>query len=334
MKRAKEKSVKFNRSNGASYTSNDKLFYALLIALPILQLIVFYIIVNFRSFLMSFQVYNGSTSTFEWTGTQTGSNGEIITKSGLQINFEWLTNLMQGNDFWMYLKNSILVFCFATLAGLFLAILFSYYLYKRRLGHNFFKFMLFMPALLPVIFLSTLYKKFIGEGLPSFLNIVFHSTGMNNVFTTYCLYGNNANNDLAIVITLFSIWISFGTQVLVYTGAMDQISSEVIESAKLDGASSSREFFSIILPQIIPAMSTFIIGGVAGIFSNRNNIASFIGFTSNTCGTFGYYLYSLIAVDVSAKDMWTKASFLGLILSIIGLGLNFIVRKILKKYTD
>lgn len=51
---------------GKLRVNRDQLFYILLLAFPLAQFCIFYIGVNFNSFLLAFQTYNTQTSAFQW----------------------------------------------------------------------------------------------------------------------------------------------------------------------------------------------------------------------------------------------------------------------------
>ena len=133
----------------------------------------------------------------------------------------------------------------------------------------------------------------------------------------------------------FAVWIGFGTQVLVYTSTMDQIDPAVIEAGKLDGASPMRELFSIVIPEVIPTINTFLIMGIAQIFISQANLWSFYGydlFASDR--TIGYYLFYLVNHPDFGKSEYGYASALGLCCTAIAIPLTWIVRHYLTKLED
>ena len=56
-------------------------------------------------------------------------------------------------------------------------------------------------------------------------------------------------------------------QVLILSNAMNAIDNEIFESARLDGANDRQEFFYIVFPMIWPTFSTFLVTGVASMFT-------------------------------------------------------------------
>lgn len=304
---------KTNKPNRTPLKKGDVLFYCLLLIIPLSQIAIFYFGVNFQSFLLAFQTRN--------------SQGQFVFNAS--VNWNMFVHDIKTPIFWTYVKNSFLVYIFTVLAGTVLAAIFSYYIYKRRFLSNFFKFVLFLPSLLPAILLVIMFKGFVGNGLPAYLNYIFHidysqELGGGNIFL-------KENNTTLIVITIYSIWISFGSQVLVYTGAMDQIPPEIIEAGKLDGTNTFTEFVHIILPSILETVGTFLIVGIASIFTNQNNLFNFYGGGGpREHYTMGYYLYLLIK---DGEANYPYASFIGLMLTLVVIPLTFGVRKLVTRIT-
>ena len=83
--------------------------------------------------------------------------------------------------FWNMIGNSLKVWVFTSLSGTVLAVTFAYYIYRRNLMSNFFKFVLFLPSVLPGILLAVMYKKFVGLGIPAFMNYLCDTT-VSDVF--------------------------------------------------------------------------------------------------------------------------------------------------------
>lgn len=292
---------------------SDKIFYTLLMILPVVQLLIFYFGVNFQSICMAFQKYDAKNNVFIWD----------ISKNLTLFKVD-----IQMAGFWNMVGNSLLVWICTSLSGTVLAVIFAYYIYRRNLFSNFFKFVLFLPSVLPGILLAVMYKKFVGLGIPAFMNYLCETT-ISDVFNAGAA-GGRIN-----LITLFTVWVSFGPQVLVYTGAMDRVDPSILEAGRIDGASPLQEFFKIIFPNISSTVSTFLIIGVASIFTNQNNLVSFLGFDTTTAeSTIGYYLYKKVYEDFQRKSGFCYAAFLGLICTLIVIPLAFGARKLFDRGDD
>lgn len=301
----------------------DKIFYWLLLALPMLQIAVFYFGVNFQSILMAFQRKQGDNYVFD-----PGKNWNQFV--------DWVTTESSTmNGFWTNVVNSLKVWIFTSLAGTVLAVIFAYYIYRRRFASSFFKVMLFIPSVLPAIMMVSIYKNFLNQGVPAFLTYLCETDVPEYLKSIMPgVFNDKPDGDLRLnLITLFTVWVSFGPQVLVYTGAMDRVDPSMLEAAKLDGANSVQEFFKVILPNIASTVSTFLTIGVASIFTNQNNLFSFMSITPDPSEeNMGYYMYRY-TLQNQEGDL-TYAAFLGMVFTLIVIPLAFGARKLFDRSED
>ena len=288
---------------------SELIFYISLIALPVIQVAIFYFYVNFNSIMMSFKTYDTLKDKFVWD-------------FGANFSRLW-TELTETSILWDALKNSFIVWFFTSVLGTFLAILFSYYIYKKWFFGKTFKFFLFLPSVLPSILLVIVFKFFANEAIPGYI-LEFTGKAIDPL-----LIGKNT---LMPMVFFYNVWVCFGSQLLIYTGAMDQIAPEIIEAGKVDGVSSTREFFSIVVPIILPTVSTFVIANIATLFTNQANLYAFFGDGVDYSNyTIGYYLFELVNKEGNGKTMYTYASALGIVCTLIAFPLTMLVKKLLNR---
>lgn len=69
-----------------------------------------------------------------------------------------------------------------------------------------------------------------------------------------------ATKKTAMAMLVFgSVWNGFGVNVMYFMAALTNVSEDVYESAKIDGASPVRTFFSITLPMIVPVFKIILL---------------------------------------------------------------------------
>lgn len=289
---------------------DDLIFHSLLLIWPVLQFCVFWIGVNFNSVVMAFKNHAGEF-TFD--------------------NFKFVFSNNMLPEVLNSLKTSVLFYVVTTVISVPLALLFAYYIFKKFWGSKLFRFFLFLPSVVSSIVLVVIFNKFIDTALWDILRDWFGiPPGEQSLIngTEYSSY---------IVIIAFYIWVNFGTTTLIYSNKMSEISTEVSEAAKLDGATSIKEFLHVVLPCSFSTVSVFLVTGFATIFINQYNLFSFygpsIGFDT---GAFGYYLFSGIQ-DVTSKGQWDSVLFnryaaLSIIATAIVIPLTFCMRKLLDTY--
>ncbi len=285
--------------------NKDLLFYVLMLAFPILQFCVFYIGVNGRSFLYSFQIIDGSDySKFTW---------DI---KPLVSAFKELTSKTVGAYILHSLVGFVLVYSISTV----LALLFSYFIFKKLPFGNFFRVVLFLPSILSAIVMAVIFLQFADGAIPEIFN--FKISG---------LFATDSTRFATVI--FYNIFISFGTTVLMYSNAMSGISTDIIEAAKLDGCNSGREFVSVVLPNVFPTISTFAITSTAGIFVNQLSLYSLFGNQAkDEVATIGYFLYRA-TLDVGRDETaYPKLCAEGLLITLVAVPLTLLVKYLLDRF--
>ena len=286
-------------------------FYTLMMALPLLQFVIFYILVNFNSILMAFQTYN-KLDGFRFDSTLT--------------NFRrFFSEFRNGTLISGGIRNSLIYLASSVVITIPLTLLFAYYIYKKFHFAEFYKVMLFLPGVISAMIFVMFFKYFIDY---SGVEILQKLTGNDRVTSPL----NQANPNFWLLLG-FNIWIGFSSTILLYVNAMTQVSPSVTEAATIDGASELRIFWSVILPSIWPTLVSFIVITVAGVASNQANLYSFFGRNvAPDIQTLGYYQFMLVWANNNMIDDYPYASAVGLFFTLIVAPLTIIVRNLLTKY--
>lgn len=295
--------------------SNKKIFYYSLMIYPLLQFCIFYIGVNFQSILMAFQKYEDNKFVF-LKENFLGNFKDIIDHFGIKDN----------TVLWAF-QNSIILWIFSIIFGIGIAIFFSYYIFKRVKIGRFFRFVLFLPSILPGVLLCIIFKLFTSDVLPALF-------GWEKLLET-------TNDSIRwTTIVAYNIFLGFGTQVLLYSNAMEQISPSVLEAAQLDGITPLRELWSIILPCIMGTVSTFVIASIAGMFTSQANLYNFYGESGMNfpkTNTLGYYMFVIVqpgSMMGFGRDYYGYASALGLCCTAVVLIPTVLFRKFSKRFEE
>ena len=250
----------------------DLIFYIVMLAYPVVQFLVFYIGVNVNSFLMAFQRYDVTVNEFVFLPIRD------FFKNFVDV-FDALTT---ETVFPYAFKNALIAYAAGFITTAF-SLIFSYYIYKKYPLHGTIKVILFTPSIISGIVLVSIFIEFMEVVVPSIYTGV---TGKE-------LLGMLSNPDTRFGTVLFyCVWMGFGGSILLYVGAMNNISDSVIEACKLDGANTLEEIVYIVLPLIYPTFVTFIVVGVGGILTNQMGLYSFFGPNAKeNIQTFGYYFF-------------------------------------------
>ncbi|MBQ8374181.1 MAG: sugar ABC transporter permease [Clostridia bacterium] len=296
----------------AKQRRNKLLFYISLVGLPSLQFVIFYIIVNFNSIALAFQSYDSDNAVYFFYGFENIKQ--------VFVNFSTQSFLPAA------VKNSLICYSFTLLVGIPLAIIFSYYIYKKSFFSGGFKVFLFMPQIVSALVFALIFRFFTDNAIPQFVEM----------FT-----GEEADGLLSLpetrfgTVLFYTLWAGFGTQVLMYSGTMSGISDSVIEAGQLDGINSFQELIYIVVPMIFPTITTFIVVGFSGIFINQMNLYAFFGTKAEYADyTLGYYMYSA-ATEAGPAELPYLSAF-GLVMTLFAapltLGLRWALNKLGEKF--
>lgn len=298
------------------------LFFAALVTLPVLQFCICYIYVNLNSFMLAFQSYTMGLDGWEITPTFD--------------NFATAFTILTDSAGLARFGNSLQLFFWTTCVGLTLALLFSYYIYKKYPMSELFRVILFLPKIMSGVIFCLLYK-YITNGV------------LNEVLTNWfgaekIMGGLLGNQDWALpAVLFFSVWIGFGVNVLMFSGSMSGIDESIVESAQLDGANTVQEFIFITVPMIWPTFVSFLTINFAGIFTDQMHLYTFYGndISVENLETFGYYLY-VNSTQSDFKDVTLNSGAIvpslptlaavGLCMTAVMLPATVTLRKCLRKF--
>jgi raffinose/stachyose/melibiose transport system permease protein len=203
-----------------------------------------------------------------WSLVYTLLEGNAL--SGFQFvglhNFVLLVN---DPTFWQSLvftlKYAVVVTIGQVVIGLFLALMYVFYLGKAS---ALVRTLIFFPVILPAVAIAQLFSK-IFEIAPQYglVNSLLQSVHLGGWVQPWLGQGGTA----FWVIVLMDIWTSMGFYaVLLFAGLVD-IPGDILEGARIDGASGWRLVRYIVLPMMTPILfSSFIfsVNGTLKVFAS------------------------------------------------------------------
>lgn len=138
-----------------------------------------------------------------------------------------------------------------------LALVLAFILASRLKGRSFFRAVYFMPSMVSVAIIGVIFRYFFT-----------HQGGVINEFIK--LFGGQpvmwfSNGTTAmIVIMIASIWQNFGINMLFFMTGLQSISPDLYEAASIDGASNTRQFFTITIPLLGPVLQMVLMNAILG----------------------------------------------------------------------
>jgi ABC-type glycerol-3-phosphate transport system permease component len=162
-----------------------------------------------------------------------------------------------------YLFNSVIITLSVVILSIFLSTLTGYALSKMKFHIN--KY---------ISSINTIAMMFVGTAVVIPRYIIVENLGLIDNFFVHII------PMIAIPVGLFLV-----------KQFIDQIPNELIEAAKMDGASHFKIYLTIILPLIKPAIATIAILSFQAVWNNADISATYIN--SDSLKTFAYYMATL-----------------------------------------
>lgn len=294
-------------------TKSRFIFFCLIMLIPVIQFAVFYIYVNFNSILMAFSKFKDTGHGYE----------QIIGWSEFTSNMKNVFNLFRKRP--EIITNSLILFLFETGLGLPLALIFSFYLYKKKPMSKIFRVTLFMPQIISGVIFASIYYNF-----TSIIAAVLNNPNLDILSSSVPIEVNRA------AMIIFSVLMSFGVNVLLFSGNMANVNPSLVEAAELDGCTTFGEFIHVTIPSIFPTIISFLVVGIAGIFTNQMYLAYMNGLPSNL-DTVGYFLYIQASRRNYTFDSLTDLSYpalscISILITLVLFPVTLGVKKLLEKY--
>ncbi len=196
-----------------------------------------------------------------WSLGYTVFEGNVI--AGFQfVGFHNYAFLISDPTFWQALAFTVKYAVVVTIGqvgiGLLLALMYVFYLGKSS---ALIRTIAFFPVVLPLVAVAQLFKK-IFEIVPQYglVNSLLHVAHLDALIRPWLGQGGSA----FWVIVIMDIWASMGFYgVLLFAGLVD-IPADILEGARVDGASGWRLIRYIVLPLLTPILFSSLIFSING----------------------------------------------------------------------
>jgi multiple sugar transport system permease protein len=120
--------------------------------------------------------------------------------------------------------------------------------------------LVFMPYVSNMVAVAVIFKVLLGNNSPMIIEL--RNMGFNPPLLLQSL-------KLALpTVAMISVWKSVGLNMVVYLGALQEVPSELLEAAQIDGATKWQRIRNIIIPMISPTTFFLLISSIIGSFQN------------------------------------------------------------------
>jgi raffinose/stachyose/melibiose transport system permease protein len=161
------------------------------------------------------------------------------------IGWENYVHAFQDSDVWAALGNTFkyafILMVLVNGLSLLLALLLDSYLKFK----NVFRTIFFLPSILSIVLSGFIWKYNFSTGFPKLLTLFGLDVTSPLGNPDHALFG----------LILVALWQGVGAPMIIYIAGLQGIPSELVESAKMDGAGAGRAFWHVTLPLLAPSIT-------------------------------------------------------------------------------
>lgn len=302
--------------------TKEGLFILMLVIIPLIHFCIFWVYVNASTIVKTFFKYNPSNGEYTWNGIKQYIT--LFREFVLGINEEGIRDLRvlkSFNTFWNSFRAIIINIILYPIV-----VTASYAFYKKIRFEKLFRICFYIPQLISISVLAIMYRSLFNADYGP-ISLFFEAIGQPKEFLT-------SNSEyMWTLIYIFAIWTGCGANVIMISGAMLRIPSDIAEYCQLEGVGFWRELVQIVIPLIMPTLGVYMINILLSVFAFTMQPMMI---TFNNAGEAGKFYtvgwYILDAAQQNAVGSSIYASTLGLLLTVIMtpfiVGARIIVNKV------
>lgn len=205
------------------------------------------------------------------------------------IGFDNFARLINDMDFWLSIKNTLIIWALGTFPMLFLALILAFTLNLKFIKHKeLLKAIFFLPNITSVVAITILFG-LIFSNLDGLANGLLKMVGMQPINWL------TSPTWVRVVIASVNIWQYLGYNMIIYLTGIVRIPNDYYEAARIDGATNRQIFFHITIPQLKPIiLFTLMMSTIGGlqVFSEAQVLVPSGATPQGGAMTIVYYLYN------------------------------------------
>jgi len=282
--------------------------YALLVLPAVLIYLVVVAFPTIFSVVLSFTNYNG--------GPIFGNPVRATEFVGFDMYVWMFTEPTRG--FFSSLLNNLMIVAVSVFGQIPLGFILAYIISRKlvRRGTRFFQSMIFMPYVISPIIIGVLFNAFVINRL----SVYFEVLSMMN-FDVHAAQLSMLNNQMSAILVVI-LWMFTGFYMIIFIAHLGRIDPEMIEAARIDGASEGKILTRVVLPLVKNEIITCMILAISGSLRTFDLIFAMTGTISQTRVLSIYMFDSAFGTNIN----WPLANAISTVMVLISISLIIIVR--------
>jgi raffinose/stachyose/melibiose transport system permease protein len=266
----------------------------------------------------AFMIYPLCDSLWLSLNNKAAGSGQIFV--GIQNYLTLFSQEKWSHPFLNALRNNALFFVIHMMAqnpiGLFLAVLLA----GRIRGSAIYRTMIFTPTILSVVIVGFVWKLILNPAW-GISRTMLGAVGLSSLGDIPWL---GLESTTLTTLSLISVWQNIGIPMMLFLAALIRVPDDLMEAARVDGASRWKIFWRIQFPLILPTVGIVAVLTFVGNFNAFDLIYATQGalappnFASDILGTFFYRTF--FGYQLQPADPFMGATVAGVMLLIILVG--------------
>ncbi len=237
--------------------------------------------------------------------------------------------MFQDARFWYALKNNLIVVFVSVFGQIPIGFILAYILFRKLIAGRFlFQAMIFLPNFLSTIVVGTLWKKlFVANGPVS--RIMQLLSGNPDAQFRMMLDPKTVMIPIGFVL----IWMYTGLYMIIFLANLQKVNENMIEAAKIDGASETQIFLKVIVPILSGTILVSTILAIAGSMRGFDLIFAITtqGITRNNALVLPVFMYQTAFMDYNSDLRFAYGATIANTIIFISVGLILLSRFIGRK---
>ncbi|MCK0472849.1 carbohydrate ABC transporter permease [Halalkalibacter sp. APA_J-10(15)] len=226
------------------------------------------------------------------------------------------------NSLWLSVRYAFFVTSGQIVFGLLFGLIFVFYI--KRFS-SLFRTLIFFPMIIPAVAVAQLFTK-LFEIAPQFglVNSIFDALHLDMLVQAWLGQGETA----FWVIVLMDIWRAVGFYAVIFYAGLIDVPEDVLEAAKLDGASGFTLIGKVVLPLIRPILISGIIFSLNGTLKVFESVVALTnGGPGNSTQMLTLYMYN----TAFSYNQYGYGSTIAVFLLLFCLGVTLLVYRLARK---
>lgn len=175
----------------------------------------------------------GYMSTLKW---------ESLNKTKF-VGLDNYKSVFTAQLFWKSFKNSLIFMAASTILQVVLGFFYGYLVYLQPKGYRIYKILLFIPTVLPSVAVGFIWCYIYSPSM-GILKPLMEAMGLGQYYMSPI-----STPTLALLAVIAAqVWNQLGIQVILFNSGFMNIPQEVVESARMEGATGIKLFSTMIIP--------------------------------------------------------------------------------------